>query len=187
MIFTVLAGRCLAQSARDVERPLRAGDLAESRSKLSWIVGRDTTQLQPQQINRAVVETVAENTVDGIIAPLFFLLLGGAPLAMAYKAVNTLDSMVGYKHEKYRAIGMVSARLDDVANFLPARLSWLLLSLAAVVCREDGARALRTGWRDRYQHSSPNCAWPEATVAGALGIRLGGPNDYFGQRVEKPG
>ncbi|MBP1520214.1 cobalamin biosynthesis protein CobD, partial [Enterococcus faecalis] len=103
MIFTVLAGRCLAQSARDVERPLRAGDLAESRSKLSWIVGRDTTQLQPQQINRAVVETVAENTVDGIIAPLFFLLLGGAPLAMAYKAVNTLDSMVGYKHEKYRA------------------------------------------------------------------------------------
>ncbi len=107
---------------------------------------------------------------------------------MAYKAVNTLDSMVGYKHEKYRAIGMVSARLDDVANFLPARLSWLLLSLAAVLCRsEDGARALRTGWRDRYQHSSPNCARPEATVAGALGIRLGGPNDYFGQRVEKPG
>lgn len=105
-----------------------------------------------------MVETVAENTVDGIIAPLFFLLLGGAPLAMAYKAVNTLDSMVGYKHEKYRAIGMVSARLDDVANFLPARLSWLLLSLAAVLCREDGARALRTGWRDRYQHSSPNCA-----------------------------
>ena len=123
MIFTVLAGRCLAQSARDVERPLRAGDLAESRSKLSWIVGRDTTQLAPQQINRAVVETVAENTVDGIIAPLFFLLLGGAPLAMAYKAVNTLDSMVGYKHEKYRAIGMVSARLDDVANFIPAELA----------------------------------------------------------------
>ncbi|CTQ29646.1 adenosylcobinamide-phosphate synthase [Klebsiella pneumoniae] len=186
MIFTALAGRCLAQSAMAVARPLQAGDLAESRHKLSWIVGRDTSQLQPAQINRAVVETVAENTVDGIIAPLFFLLLGGAPLAMAYKAVNTLDSMVGYKHEKYRAIGMVSARLDDVANFLPARLSWLLLSLAAVLCREDGTRALRTGWRDRYQHSSPNCAWPEATVAGALGIRLGGPNDYFGQRVEKP-
>ncbi|MBV8044002.1 adenosylcobinamide-phosphate synthase CbiB, partial [Pluralibacter sp.] len=106
MIFTVLAGRCLANAARDVERPLRAGALDESREKLSWIVGRDTSQLQPEQINRAVVETVAENTVDGIIAPLFFLLLGGAPLAMAYKAVNTLDSMVGYKHEKYRAIGM---------------------------------------------------------------------------------
>ncbi|HBU8848935.1 adenosylcobinamide-phosphate synthase CbiB [Citrobacter sedlakii] len=186
MIFTVLAGRCLANAARDVERPLRAGDLAASREKLSWIVGRDTSQLAPQQINRAVVETVAENTVDGIIAPLFFLMLGGAPLAMAYKAVNTLDSMVGYKHEKYRAIGMVSARLDDLANFLPARLSWLLLSAAAFLCRNDGARALRIGWRDRYNHSSPNCAWAEAPVAGALGIRLGGPNDYFGERVEKP-
>ncbi|HDG1676557.1 TPA: cobalamin biosynthesis protein [Kluyvera ascorbata] len=186
MIFTALAGRCLAQSAQAVERPLRAGDLAESRIKLSWIVGRDTSQLQPEQINRAVVETVAENTVDGIIAPLFFLLLGGAPLAMAYKAVNTLDSMVGYKHEKYRAIGMVSARLDDVANFIPARLSWLLIGLAAFICRDNGARALHIGWRDRKNHSSPNCAWSEATVAGALGIRLGGPNDYFGERVNKP-
>ena len=186
MIFTVLAGRCLANAAQDVERPLRAGNLAASREKLSWIVGRDTSQLQPQQINRGVVETVAENTVDGIIAPLFFLLLGGAPLAMAYKAVNTLDSMVGYKHEKYRAIGMVSARLDDVANFIPARLSWLLLGVAAFLCRKDGSRALQIGWRDRYNHSSPNCAWSEASVAGALGIRLGGPNDYFGERVEKP-
>lgn len=186
MIFTALAGRCLAQSAQAVERPLRAGDLAESRIKLSWIVGRDTSQLQPEQINRAVVETVAENTVDGIIAPLFFLLLGGAPLAMAYKAVNTLDSMVGYKHEKYRAIGMVSARLDDVANFIPARLSWLLIGLAAFICRDNGARALHIGWRDRKNHSSPNCAWSEATVAGALGIHLGGPNDYFGERVNKP-
>ncbi|WP_434583262.1 adenosylcobinamide-phosphate synthase CbiB [Klebsiella sp. R390] len=186
LIFTLLAGRCLADSAREVERPLRAGDLAQSREKLSWIVGRDTSQLQPEQINRAVVETVAENTVDGIIAPLFFLLLGGVPLAMAYKAVNTLDSMVGYKHEKYRAIGMVSARLDDIANYIPARLSWLLIGLAAFLCRDDGAHALRIGWRDRYCHSSPNCAWSEASVAGALGIRLGGPNDYFGERVEKP-
>lgn len=186
MIFTVLAGRCLANAAREVERPLREGNLAQSREKLSWIVGRDTSQLQPEQINRAVVETVAENTVDGIIAPLFFLLIGGAPLAMAYKAVNTLDSMVGYKHEKYRAIGMVSARLDDVANFIPARIGWLLLSAAAALCRCDGYQALRLGWRDRYNHSSPNCAWVEASVAGALGIRLGGPNDYFGQRVEKP-
>lgn len=105
---------------------------------------------------------------------------------MAYKAVNTLDSMVGYKHEKYRAIGMVSARLDDVANFIPARLSWLLLGVAAFLCRKDGSRALLIGWRDRYNHSSPNCAWSEASVAGALGIRLGGPNDYFGERVEKP-
>ncbi len=119
--------------------------------------------------------------MDGIIAPLFFLLLGGAPLAMAYKAVNTLDSMVGYKHEKYRAIGMVSARLDDVANFLPARLSWLLLSLAAVLCREDGARALRTGWRDRYQHSSPNCA-----SAGSDRRRRAGDPPWRPERLLRP-
>jgi len=179
MIYTLLAARCLADAAREVEHALRHGTLDESREKLSWIVGRDTSQLQPPQITRAVVETVAENTVDGVIAPLFFLLLGGAP-------VNALDSMVGYKHEKYRAIGMVSALMDDVANFLPARLSWLLLSIAAWLCRLNPARAFRIGWRDRRNHSSPNCAWPEATVAGALGVRLGGPNDYFGQRVEKP-
>lgn len=186
MIYTVLAGRCLDDAAREVERALRHGTLAESREKLSWIVGRDTSQLERPQIARAVVETVAENTVDGVIAPLFFLLIGGAPLAMAYKAVNTLDSMVGYKNEKYRAIGLVSARMDDLANLIPARLSWLLLAAAAGLCRMNPGRALRTGWRDRYQHSSPNCGWPEATVAGALGVRLGGPNDYFGERVEKP-
>jgi adenosylcobinamide-phosphate synthase len=105
---------------------------------------------------------------------------------MAYKAINTLDSMVGYKTEKYRAIGYVSARLDDVANFIPARLSWLLLSISAWFLGANPRKALLVGWRDRYQHSSPNCAWPEATVAGALGIRLGGPNNYFGERVEKP-
>jgi len=186
MIYTLLAARCLDDSARAVENAQRHGTLAESREKLSWIVGRDTSALEPAQISRAVVETVAENTVDGVIAPLFFLLIGGAPLAMAYKAVNTLDSMVGYKHEKYRAIGMVSARMDDVANYLPARLSWLLLTAAAWLCRFDAKRAFRLGFRDRRNHSSPNCAWPEATVAGALGVRLGGPNDYFGQRVDKP-
>ncbi|WLI77621.1 adenosylcobinamide-phosphate synthase CbiB [Kosakonia sp. H02] len=186
MIYTTLATRCLADMAREVEKALRHGTLAESREKLAWIVGRDTAQLDSPQITRAVVETVAENTVDGVIAPLFFLMLGGAPLAMAYKAVNTLDSMVGYKHEKYRAIGMVSARLDDVANVIPARLSWLLLTVAAWCCRLNAREAWRIGFRDRGNHSSPNCAWPEGTVAGALGVRLGGPNDYFGQRVEKP-
>lgn len=186
MIYTVLAARSLSDAALDVFHALKNGTLAESREKLSWIVGRDTSQLERPQITRAVVETVAENTVDGVIAPLFFLLLGGAPLAMAYKAINTLDSMVGYKNEKYRAIGYVSARVDDFANFIPARLSWLLLSLAAGILRLDFRRALRIGWRDRYQHSSPNCAWSEATAAGALGIRLGGPNVYFGERVEKP-
>lgn len=186
IIYTTLATRCLADMAREVENALRRGSLSDSREKLSWIVGRDTAHLQPPQITRAVVETVAENTVDGVIAPLFFLLIGGAPLAMAYKAVNTLDSMVGYKHEKYRAIGMVSARLDDVANFIPARLSWLLLSAATLLCGHHARNAFRIGFRDRRHHSSPNCAWPEGTVAGALGVRLGGPNDYFGERVEKP-
>lgn len=177
MIFTALAGRCLAQSAMAVARPLQAGDLAESRHKLSWIVGRDTSQLQPAQINRAVVETVAENTVDGIIAPLFFLLLGGAPLAMAYKAVNTLDSMVGYKHEKYRAIGMVSARLDDVANFLPARLSWLLLSLprcyagkmAPGRCVRAGAIAISTAVLTAPGRKRPSPArWGSALAARTI-------------------
>ncbi|MFZ1872620.1 MAG: adenosylcobinamide-phosphate synthase CbiB [Chania sp.] len=186
LIYTLLAARCLEDAAMEVHHALKYAGLEESRRRLSWIVGRDTSQLEAPQITRAVVETVAENSVDGVIAPLFFLLLGGAPLAMAYKAVNTLDSMVGYKTPQYRAIGYVSARMDDFANWLPARLSWLLLSVAAWLAGLNYRRALRIGWRDRYQHSSPNCAWPEATVAGALGIRLGGPNDYFGLRVEKP-
>ncbi|CNK79831.1 cobalamin biosynthesis protein [Yersinia enterocolitica] len=186
MIYTLLAGRCLSDAARHVFEALQTGSLVQSREKLSWIVGRDTSQLEKPQITRAVVETVAENSVDGVIAPLFFLMLGGPPLAMAYKAVNTLDSMVGYKTPKYRAIGYVSARMDDLANWLPARLSWLLLSAAAGLIRADYRQALRIGWRDRYQHASPNCAWSEATVAGALGVRLGGPNHYFGERVEKP-
>jgi adenosylcobinamide-phosphate synthase len=186
LIYTLLAGRCLEQAAMEVHRALQSADLEESRRKLSWIVGRDTSHLEEPQITRAVVETVAENSVDGVISPLFFLLIGGAPLAMAYKAVNTLDSMVGYKTPKYRAIGYVSARMDDFANGLPARLSWLLLSCAAWLNGLDFRQALRIGWRDRYQHTSPNCAWSEATVAGALGVRLGGPSNYFGQRVEKP-
>ncbi|RLM20301.1 adenosylcobinamide-phosphate synthase [Brenneria alni] len=186
MIYTLLAGRCLSDAALAVHRALQHGTLAESRQQLSWIVGRDTSQLEKPQITRAVVETVAENSVDGVIAPLFFLMLGGAPLAMVYKAVNTLDSMVGYKTPQYRAIGAVSARMDDIANLIPARLSWLLLSAAAWLLRADYRQAWRIGWRDRYQHSSPNCAWPEATMAGALGVRLGGPNNYFGERVEKP-
>ncbi|MCW7549755.1 adenosylcobinamide-phosphate synthase CbiB [Photorhabdus sp. APURE] len=186
MIYTLLAGRCLSDAALEVHSVLQQGSLDESRQQLSWIVGRDTSQLDAPQITRAVVETVAENSVDGVIAPLFFLMIGGAPLAMAYKAVNTLDSMVGYKTQEYRAIGYVSARMDDLANWLPARLSWLLLSAAAWFIRLDFRQALRIGWRDRYQHTSPNCGWPEATVAGALGIRLGGPNCYFGERVDKP-
>ena len=186
LAYTILAGRCLSDAAMDVYRALESGSIKDSRRQLSYIVGRDTSQLNETQITRAVVETVAENTVDGVIAPLFYLFIGGVPLAMAYKAVNTLDSMVGYKNDKYRAIGCVSACIDDLANLIPARLSWLFFTLAAAFLRLDAVQALRIGWRDRYQHKSPNCAWPEATVAGALGIRLGGPNVYFGELVEKP-
>ena len=186
LTYTILAARCLRDAAMGVYRALQSGSLEQSRRELSYIVGRDTTSLDCTQVSRAVVETVAENTVDGVIAPLFYLFIGGVPLAMAYKAVNTLDSMVGYKNEKYRAIGCVSARIDDLANFIPARLSWLFFTLAAVFLRLNAVQALRIGWRDRYQHKSPNCAWSEATVAGALGVRLGGPNVYFGELVEKP-
>lgn len=186
LAFTVLAGRCLEDCAHQVLQPLRAGDIGQARVKLAGIVGRDTKALDEAQIARATVETVAENTVDGVVAPLFYLFIGGVPLAMAYKAVNTLDSMVGYKNERYREMGYVSARIDDLANYLPARLSWLLFTGAAWLLGENYRAAFSIGWRDRYQHKSPNCAWSEAAVAGALNIRLGGPNDYFGQRVDKP-
>ena len=129
---------------------------------------------------------MAENSVDGVIAPLFYLFIGGVPLAMAYKAINTLDSMVGYKNDRYRELGFVSAKMDDLFNLIPARLGWLLLTIAAWVLKLDWRSALHIGWRDRYQHKSPNSAWSEATVAGALGVQLGGPNRYFGQMVEKP-
>nr|WP_321270163.1 adenosylcobinamide-phosphate synthase CbiB [uncultured Tolumonas sp.] len=186
LAYTILAGRCLSDAAMDVYRALDSGSLANSRRLLSYIVGRDTSQLNETQITLGVVETVAENTVDGVIAPLFYLFLGGVPLAMAYKAINTLDSMVGYKNEKYKAIGCVSARIDDLANLIPARISWLLLTMAAWGLKLDARQAFKIGWRDRYQHKSPNCGWPEASVAGALGVRLGGPNSYFGELVEKP-
>ena len=184
--FTTLAGRCLRDSAYAVINPLKCGDIETSRVMLSYIVGRDTKALDEPQICRATVETVAENSVDGVIAPLFYLFLGGVPLAMAYKAINTLDSMLGYNNLKYREIGFVSAKVDDLANYLPARFGWLLLSVSACLLKLNTKAAFRVGWRDRYNHKSPNSAWSEATVAGALGVRLGGPNLYFGQMVEKP-
>ena len=187
LVYTLLATKSLKDAAMNVSRVLKNSDsLAEARTQLSYIVGRDTSSLNQDEITRAVVETVAENSVDGVIAPLFYLFIGGVPLAMAYKAVNTLDSMVGYKTEQYRAIGYFSAKLDDVFNWFPARLSWVLLGVASAVLGLNAKAAFVIGWRDRYQHKSPNCAWSEATVAGALGIRLGGPNSYFGQRIEKP-
>ena len=186
LAYTTLATKSLKEAAMRVFTPLQQGNLDTARQQLSYIVGRDTAQLDDQHIIRATVETVAENTVDGVIAPLFYLAIGGAPLAIAYKAVNTLDSMVGHRNEKYQSIGYVSAKMDDVANLIPARLAWIVLSCAAFLLRLDGYRALRIGWRDRYQHLSPNSAWSEATVAGALGIQLGGASYYAGECIHKP-
>ncbi|AJE02432.1 adenosylcobinamide-phosphate synthase CbiB [Geobacter pickeringii] len=184
--WTCLAARSLHGESGLVARALATGDLPEARRFLSYIVGRDTAELSEPEIWRGTVETVAENTSDGVIAPLFFLMVGGAPLALAYKAVNTLDSMVGYKNERYRYFGWASARCDDLANLIPSRIAGLLICLVAPLAGCSGCRALRTMVRDGRNHSSPNSGIPEAAVAGALGVRLGGTNAYFGTPVEKP-
>ncbi|MFD2171884.1 adenosylcobinamide-phosphate synthase CbiB [Tumebacillus lipolyticus] len=179
LISTTIAVKGLAEAGRGVYQALRQGDLALARQRLSWIVGRDTEHLDEREIARGGIETVAENIVDAVTAPLFFALLGGAPLALAYRAINTLDSMVGYKNEKYLHLGWASARLDDLANFIPARLTLPFLVLAA---GKGGGRAWRIGLRDARKHPSPNSGYSEAVVAGALQIRLGGENSYQGVR-----
>ena len=186
IIYTTLATKCLKDEAVKIYRVLKTGDLEQSRIQLSYIVGRDTEHLSEKEIIRATVETVAENTVDGIIAPMFYAFIGGAPLAMAYKAVNTLDSTVGYKNEKYIHIGFASAKIDDIANYIPARISVLLMSIGSLVLGYNYKNAAKIAIRDRKNHKSPNCAFSEGAVAGALGIQLGGTNIYFGQEVYKP-
>ncbi|WP_027355394.1 adenosylcobinamide-phosphate synthase CbiB [Desulfofundulus thermocisternus] len=181
LIATTFAVRGLAGAARDVLIPLSRGDLELARRKVSLIVGRDTRALDGRGITRATVETVAENIVDGFVSPLFYALIGGAPLAMAYRAVNTLDSMVGYRNEKYRDLGWASARLDDIANFLPARWTGLLLVAAAWLTGRRAGSAWRVIKSDARYHPSPNSGIPEAAMAGALGVRLGGLNYYGGQ------
>lgn len=181
LFSTCLATRSLADHALAVLRPLVAGDLVEARRRVGYIVGRDTEALDEGEVARAAVETVAESTCDGVIAPLFWGLVGGAPLAMAYKAVNTLDSMVGHKDERYQEFGWASARLDDLANLVPARLSALLLSLGA-----GSLRGLRIALRDAHRHPSPNSGWPEAAMAGSLGVQLGGLNYYDGEPDLRP-
>jgi len=181
LIFTTLATKSLIQAAREVAVPLAKGDLPTARKYLGYIVGRDTDNLEEGEITRGVVETVAENIVDGIIAPLFYAFLGGAPLAMAYKAINTLDSMIAYKNERYFHFGFVAAKLDDLANYLPARLTGYLLFLAILMQGRDYQTAWAIKKRDAAKHPSPNGGIPESLVAGALGIRLGGHNSYHGK------
>ena len=183
-----LAARNLRDSSMEVYKALteNGGDLLKARRAVSMIVGRDTENLDQKGVIRAAVETVAENTADGVIAPLFFLALGGAVGGMAYKAINTMDSMLGYKNERYQYFGTAAARLDDAAGFIPARLSGLLLVAAAGLTGMDAANAWRIFCRDRYAHKSPNSAQSESAVAGALGVQLAGDAVYGGQVVHKP-
>ena len=183
---TTLATRGLLDAITRIETPLRLGNLVEARENLGHIVGRDTSALNEDKVLRASLESLAENTSDGIVAPLFYLFLGGIPLAMAYKAVNTLDSMIGYRTERYFYFGRFAARLDDVANFIPARLTALLMVIATLLVKLNPGPALRVLRRDHANHLSPNAGYPEAALAGALGIRLGGPSVYFGKEVWKP-
>lgn len=186
LIYSLLALQSLINAANQIYDSLKSDPIEITRKKLSMIVGRDTQQLDETQITKATIETVAENSVDGVIAPLFFLFIGGVPLMAAYKAINTLDSMVGYQNSHYKAIGWCSAKLDDVANYIPARLSLLFITLSALLLKLDYKNAWKIGKRDCYQHKSPNSAWSEATVAGALNIQLGGGNYYHGIYVDKP-
>ncbi|NLJ76248.1 MAG: cobalamin biosynthesis protein CobD [Peptococcaceae bacterium] len=180
LISTTIATRGLARAAGEIYLLLQRGDLPAVRYQVGMIVGRDTDQMEPESAVRATVETVAENIVDAVVAPLFYAFLGGAPLAIAFRAVNTLDSMLGYKNERYIHFGLAAARLDDVASYIPARVTGLFLLISAWIARMNVKGALQAILRDASGHPSPNSGIPEAAVAGALGVRLGGINYYNG-------
>ncbi|MCP4405756.1 MAG: cobalamin biosynthesis protein CobD [bacterium] len=184
LLYTCLAARCLRDAALEIYQALQR-DINEARQRLSFIVGRETEHLHEKEIIRATVETVAENSSDGVIAPLLFAMLGGAPPALSYKMINTMDSMLGYMSEEYRDIGFFPAKIDDLVNYIPARLTGILMGLASLF-RFPVLRGLKIMIRDRKNHKSPNCAYPEAAVAGLLGIQLGGDNVYFGKTARKP-
>ncbi|AFV01774.1 Adenosylcobinamide-phosphate synthase [Dehalobacter sp. UNSWDHB] len=186
MCYQILATKSLKAESMKVYDALQKNDIMEARYQLSWIVGRDTENLNSSQVAKGAVETVAENLSDGIIAPMIFILVGGAPLGFLYKAVNTLDSMIGYKNDKYLYFGRFAAKLDDVVNYLPARISAYLMLLAVFLTRYDFKNAFRIYRRDRHNHTSPNSAHTEAVCAGALNIQLAGSNHYFGKLVVKP-
>lgn len=181
-----LAARGLVQESTNVYKELKKPDLPGARKAVSRIVGRDTAELTAEGVTKAAVETVAENASDGVIAPLLYMLIGGAPLALTYKAINTMDSMLGYKNEKYFYFGRVPAKLDDVANYLPSRLAALLWVAAAAFTHNDAKGAWKIWRRDRRNHASPNSAQTESACAGALGVQLAGPAYYFGEYYAKP-
>lgn len=185
LCFQILALGSLKEAAMKVYTELSTGSLNGARKSLSHIVGRDTENLEEKGVVKATVESVAENTSDGVVAPLFYMLIGGASFGMLYKAVNTLDSMIGYKNKKYQYFGKVAARLDDILNIIPARITGFLYVLAALLSGFNYRKSYEILLRDRWNHSSPNSGYPEAAMSGALGIQLGGPASYFGEVVDK--
>ena len=186
LAWNCLAARNLYDEARAVSNALVENDIAKARRRLSRIVGRDTSDLSASEISRAVIETVAESASDGVLAPMLYLAIGGVPLALAYKAVNTLDSMIGHADARYLHFGKFAARLDDAANFIPARLTALAIVGAALFTRADPQSAASTWIRDGRLHKSPNAGQPESAISGALKVRLGGQNSYAGEVVPTP-
>lgn len=184
--YQIFAVKSLKKESMKVYYPLKEGNYPEARKYLSYIVGRDTQNLDAKGITKATVETIAENTTDGVVAPLFYMAIGGAPLAFLYKAINTMDSMISYRNEKYEKFGKVAARLDDIANFIPARITALLMIAASALNGLDYKNAFRMFLRDRKNHKSPNSAQTESVCAGALNVQLAGNAYYFGQLVHKP-
>jgi adenosylcobinamide-phosphate synthase len=185
-IFSCLAVRSLDRESNKVIEALRVGDIHRARTLVGRLVGRDTRQLSEREVTRAVFETVAENMSDAIVAPLFYLAIFGVPGMVACKAVNTMDSMIGYKNDRYIHFGWAAARLDDVANYIPARITACLIVFSAALTRLRWRRAIHVVLRDARLQPSPNAGYPEAALAGALGVQLGGLNYYFGHPVEKP-
>ncbi len=183
--WQIFASKSLAKAAKQVRNEIEKNDIKEARKYVSYIVGRDTQALDFKQIIKAVCETVAENTSDGIIAPMFYLIIGGVPMGFFYKAGNTLDSMVGYKNEKYLNFGKVSAVFDDILNFIPARITGFVMCIASFLCGLNGKNAFKIFFRDRRNHVSPNAGNPESACAGALGVELLGDASYFGKVYKK--
>ena len=186
MIYTTIAARDLTRHSKAVYSALDAGDLTQARKKVSMIVGRDTEALSEPEIARAAVESVAENTVDGVTAPLFYAAIAGPIGAVVYRSINTLDSMFGYKNDQYIRFGRFSAKIDDAVNYIPARVTAILMSLTAGLLRLRMLNAFKILFSDCRNHTSPNAGFPEAAAAGALGVQLGGMNYYFGSPSEKP-
>lgn len=186
MIYQIFATRCLDVETKKVYKALKNNDIEEAKQMVGYLVSRDTSVMTEEDIIKAAIETIAENLGDGVVAPLLFVMIGGAPLGWYYKGVNTLDSMVGYKNDKYQHFGYFSAKWDDILNFIPARITAVFILIAGFFLRMNVTRGFKVLVRDRRNHASPNSAYPESAAAGLLGIQLGGKASYFGKVSIKP-